>query len=205
MVPFPSSSHFLVLLQSLKNANPFICLCVNWWLFRPATKNIWLEDISGNRQQEKLEISGWRLGGSWIGPLGPEDFNTAMSSLTVSQNMDSPALAAVNKKENTTATLILPFYLKFGFDTCFWPALKQHFCKVLLTQSRKLLIFCSQHTEKTRHTSISEGRKAFSVVSHHSLRRRKSVAIQKCGIYTGLYDFMAHGNQPPTLQTWKKE
>lgn len=29
MVPFPSSSHFLVLLQPLENANPFIRLCVN--------------------------------------------------------------------------------------------------------------------------------------------------------------------------------
>lgn len=29
MVPFPSSSHFLVLLQPLENANPFIRLCIN--------------------------------------------------------------------------------------------------------------------------------------------------------------------------------
>lgn len=93
MVPFPSSSHFLVLLQPLEKANPFIRLHVNWWLSRPATKNIQLDDFSGKMQQEETEVSFLRI--------------LILLSLYWQSEYGEPC-TAVNKKENSTVSFILP-------------------------------------------------------------------------------------------------
>lgn len=154
MVPFPSSSHFLVLLQSLENANPFICLCVNWWLSRPATKDIWLEDFSGKRQQKKLEICFLNDILVVVGLV--------LSDLRIlillcldgqSQNMDSSVLTAINKKENTKVTLNFPFYWKFVLNMCFWPALETTHLQCLAhpKQQASDILFTTQRRKPTHN------------------------------------------------------
>lgn len=107
--------------------------------------------------------------------------------------MENLALTAVNKKENTTAGVILPSYINFFFSICFWPLETTH--AQCLAHPKQQAWHFVLNTQKSRHTTISKWRKhedTYGEQSHCWFQKFLSVKYENenLGIRNLSHDFL---------------